>query len=68
MGWPLPTPLLTEEGDIRHDLDPRETEEAILAAAQIYDIAVLDAVTRRLCKKLGRKYDELVIQIEEART
>ena len=68
MGWPLPTPLLTEEGDIRHDLDPTETEEAILAAAQISDVAVLDAVTRRLCKKLGRKYDELVIQIEEART
>ena len=68
MGWPLPAPLLTEEGDIRHDLDPTETEEAILVAAQISDIAVLDAVTRRLCKKLGRKYDELVIQIEEART
>lgn len=68
MGWPLPTPLLTEEGDIRHDLDPTETEEAMLAAAQISDVAVLDAVTRRLCKKLGRKNDELVIQIEEART
>ena len=67
IGYPLPAPLLTEEGDIRHDLDPTEIEEAIYAAAQIHDISVLDAVTRRLCKKLGRKYDELVIQIEEAR-
>lgn len=67
IGYPLPAPLLTEDGDIRHDLDPTETEEAIYATAQISDISVLDAVTRRLCKKLGRKYDELVVQIEEAR-
>ena len=68
IGFPLLSPLLTEDGDIRHDLDPPETGEAISAAAQISDVSVLDAVTRRLCKKLGRKYDELVIQIEEAAT
>ena len=68
IGYPLPSPLLTEDGDIRHDLDPTETEEAISAAAQISDIAVLDAVTRRLSKKLGRRFYELVIQIEEAAT
>ena len=68
IGYPLPSPLLTDEGDIRHDLDPSETEEAIFAASQIGDIGLLDSVTRRLSKKLGRRYDELVIQIEEART
>ena len=67
IGYPLPAPLLTDDGDIRHDLDPTETEEAINAAALISDIGVLDTVTRRLCRKIGRKYDELVIQIEEAR-
>jgi hypothetical protein len=35
IGYPLPSPLLTDEGDIRHDLDPSETEEAIFAASQI---------------------------------
>ncbi|KZR64550.1 AAA family ATPase [Prochlorococcus sp. MIT 1303] len=68
IGFPLPSPLLTDDGDIRSDLDPTETEEAIFATAQIADIGVLDSVTRRLFKKLGRSYQELIIQIEEART
>lgn len=67
IGYHLPAPLLTEEGDIRHDLDPTEVEEAIAATAEISDMNLQEQVIRRLSRKLGRKFDDLLILVEEAR-
>ena len=67
IGYPLPAPLLTPEGDIRHDYDPLEEEEVIAALAEIADINTLDACIRRLSRKLHRKYDELLALVDDVR-
>ena len=64
---PLPAPLLTPEGDIRHDYDPLEEEEVIAALGEIADINTLDACIRRLSRKLHRKYDELLALVDDVR-
>ena len=68
IGYPLPSPLLTDDGDIRHDLDPTEIEEAINAVSLVSDVNVLDQVVRRLSQKLRRKYDELLALVDDARS
>jgi len=67
IGYPLPAPLLTPEGDIRHDYDPLEEVEVIAALAEITDLNTLDACIRRVSRKLHRKYDELLALVDDAR-
>ena len=67
IGYPLPAPLLTKDGDIRHDYDPLEEEEVIAALAEITDIKTLDACLRRISGKLRRPYDELLALVYDAR-
>ena len=68
IGWPLPAPLLSDEGDIRHDYDATEEQELIAAAALVSDIGVLDSLLRRISRKTGRRYDELLALVDDARS
>ena len=67
IGYPLPGPLLTDDGDIRNDYDPAEEQELIAACAKVTDIATLEGLVRRVSRKTGRKIDELLAQIEDER-
>ena len=68
IGYPLPAPLLTDDGELRGDYDAAEELEVIEALAKVTDMHTLDVVTRKLHRKLHRKHSELLALIEDART
>ena len=67
IGWPLPAPLLTSEGDLRSDYDATEEQELIEHLSKITDIQLMDSTLRRVSRKIGRKYDELLALVEDNR-
>ena len=67
IGWPLPAPLLTNDGDLRSDYDATEEQELIEHLSKITDIQLMDSTLRRVSKKIGRKYDELLALVEDNR-
>ena len=68
IGWPLPAPLLTNDGDLRSDYDATEEQELIEHLSKITDIQLMDSTLRRVSKKIGRKYDELLALVEDCRS
>jgi hypothetical protein len=68
IGYPIPAPLLADDGELRGDYDSTEELELIEALAKVTDMHVLDVITRKLTRKLHRKQSELLAQIEDART
>jgi hypothetical protein len=67
-GWPLPSPLLTHDGELKRSYTPAERKRLIKALAEISDVETIDTTCRVLATKLRIPFTQLLADIDDARS
>ena len=66
-GWPLPAPLLDSKGELKRSYSPSEEQRLFSLCADLQDHRMIDALCRKLCRRLGMTRNEMVNRIEDVR-
>lgn len=67
-GWPLPSALLTQKGELKHSYTPSERKRIMKSLAQISDVQVVDDTCRVLATKLRIPFSQLLTDIDDCRS
>jgi Domain of unknown function (DUF3854)/AAA domain len=66
-GWPLPSPLLTHDGELKRSYTPAEEKRLIRAIVLVTDPFAVDKLVRAVHRRLGMSKAELLGKIENER-